>query len=237
MRENKIGFLPISIILILSLAACTTGQRTPTPTISPPTIQPTPAVTVYIIDGYGHFLLDSFDALMKVTHLVVIGKVEAEQGVIIQSPDKAKDQNQPHRDPFSFCSIYRVRVEQVVFGDADEELVLCHGGGMVPAEYVPGDLPSESQMRQVIAEHAGVDYIALEVGHRYLMFLRRIDPQRYRMDGSFPDKLYARAADPWLFDLSDENAVQVLDIYRDVREKFPPRPLDEIVESIREAAP
>lgn len=172
---------------------------------------------------------------MKVTHLVVVGKVEAEQGVIIHSPDKTNDQL--HRNPFGFCSVYRLRVEQAIYREAEGEILVCHGGGMVPAEYVQGDLPSESQMRQVIAEHAGVDYIALEVGHRYLMFLRRIDAQRYQMDGAIPDQLYARAADPWLFDLADESAVRVLDVYRDVEEKFPPRPLGEMIEIIHEAAP
>ncbi len=75
--------------------------------------------------------------------------------------------------------MYRVRVEPTYYGKASDKLLLCHGGGILPAEAVKGETPSESEIRQVIAEDAGVKYNPLDMGRRYLMFLNVLDIQEY----------------------------------------------------------
>jgi hypothetical protein len=217
------------------LASCASTQETK---IALPTDSGTQDASVveYQITS-SRRIFDTYEKLLKVTDLVVIGVVEAEDGLIIHGSRNAEDHSQPSEGLYGICTVYRVRLEQIIYGKASEELLLCHGGGILPAEAVKGEMPSVSEIRQVIVGNAGVKYIPLEMGRRYLMFLHPIDTQEYQIDGYISNQVFGRAGAPWLFDLSDEKAIRAIDVDEYVVDLFPPRSLEETIQLILGAAP
>jgi hypothetical protein len=217
------------------LASCASTEETK---IALPTDSETQDVSVveYQITS-SRRIFDTYEKLLKVTDLVVIGVVEAEDGLIIHGSRNAEDRSQPSEGLYGICTVYRVRLERIIYGKANEELLLCHGGGILPAEAVEGDTPSESEIRQVIADNAGVKYVPLELDRKYLMFLHSGDPLGYAVDGYISNQVYHHAGTPWLFDLTDEKAIRAIDVDEYVVDLFPPRSLEETIQLILGAAP
>jgi hypothetical protein len=235
MRPRKHKFLYFVLIAGLLVTSCASGQGTPTAIPNEIEAQATPVVEYQVASSRRIF--DTYEKLLKVTDLVVIGVVKAEDGLIIHGSRNAEDRSQPSEGLYGICTVYRVRLEQIIYGKAGDELLLCHGGGILPAEAVKGETPSESEIRQVIVGNAGVKYIPLEMGRRYLMFLHPLDTQEYPIDGYISNQVFGRAGAPWLFDLSDEKAVRAIDVDEYVVDLYPPRSLEEMIQLLLGAAP
>jgi hypothetical protein len=227
----------LSHLLILGflVASCTSSQVTPVALPTEVKVPATPVVEYQIASSRRIF--ETYEKIMAVVDLVVIGVVEAEDGVIIHLGRNAYDHSQPVTDTYGICTVSRVRLERIIYGKAGEELLLCHSGGILPAEAVKGETPSESEIRQVIADNAGKSYVPLDKGRRYLMFLNFLDIQEYLIDGYTSNQVYAGAVDPWLFDLSDEKAVRAIDVDEYVVDLFPPRSLEDTIQLLLGAAP
>lgn len=230
MKLHILKFLSLGLMVGFLFASCASTEETK---IALPTDSGAQDVSVveYQIAS-SRRIFDTYEKLLKVTDLVVIGVVEAEDGLIIHGSRNAEDRSQPSEGIYGICTVYRVRLEQIIYGEAGDELLLCHGGGILPAEAVKGETPSEREIRQVIADNAGVKYVPLDMGRRYLMFLHSLDTQEYLIDGYISNQVFGRAGAPWLFDLSDEKAVRAIDVDEYVVDLYPPRSLEETIKII-----
>jgi len=169
----------------------------------------------------------SFPHLASNSDVVVIATVEQSLDFVnlARSPD---DYSQPHPSMYSVGENYLIRIEDYLKSSGEENLFISHRRGILF-----GDSNSVSQAEIQRGLENGHGVAPLRLGAKYLMFLARLP---HNVEGYPQGTLYIGLEPPWLFDISDPQAVIVDREYSESLgfdfPKFPPKPMSQVLAEI-----
>lgn len=131
----------------------------------------------------------SIGDLVHRSELIALGTVAKIADVHFNIARNPRDPSQPASDLFITGTIYEIRVERYLKGSGDTNLRIVQSEGL--------SLPDEPG--GALTSYISEDFVPLEVGGRYLFFLRTMESYP---DSPFPN-LYRGTAEPYRFRLEE----------------------------------